>query len=244
MTIKTKALGILLYFLFHSILLIGQNDAVIFQKILLPTRFDFQSEENEYRVSSIIKNELEKKGYEVFYADGKVKVNYNDRCEYASVDVIRMSTTLRTRMYVQLKDCDGKVLFQTPDEFSKEKHRPKAHSEALLMCLNHIPNAPKERLPYKQISKQDTERTSVTEISSKTDTYWSEIQLYAQKLNDGYQLVDTTPKVLLRATPTSVSNVYLATGLVNGIITITDGKWFLEYQKEGTSAKVQLNVKD
>lgn len=244
MIAKLRVIVVSLFFVIHASALVAQNQELSFKKILLPTRFEFQNEENEFRVSSIIKNELEKKGYEVFYADGKVKVNYNDRCEYASIDVVRLSTALRTRLQIQVKDCDGKVLFQTPDEISKEKNRPKAHSEALLLCLNHIPNAPNELIPFKPIQKQDAVDSTITENAISNEANWTELQLYAQKINDGYQLVDTTPKVVLRATPTSVPNVFLVTGLVKGIITIAEGKWYLEYQNNGSSVKTQLNVKD
>src|SRR5690606_29612955 len=54
--------------------------------------------------------------------------------------------------------------------------------------------------------------------------------LYAQEIPNGYQLVDSTPKILLKIFKSSVPNVYTAVGDdKNGMVYNRDGKWFFEY---------------
>ena len=69
--------------------------------------------------------------------------------------------------------------------------------------------------------------------------------LYAQPIESGYQLVDTTPKVIYYLTKTSSPDIFLVEGLDkgSGLIHKKEGKWVLEYN--GTEGKIikELNIK-
>ncbi len=68
--------------------------------------------------------------------------------------------------------------------------------------------------------------------------------LYAQELSNGYQLVDSTPKIQLKMYKSSMPNVYVAKGEHNdGVVYSSDGKWFFEYYDEGVMKKKALNIK-
>ncbi|RKR14020.1 hypothetical protein CLV91_0089 [Maribacter vaceletii] len=68
----------------------------------------------------------------------------------------------------------------------------------------------------------------------------SEEVLYAQEITNGYQLVDSTPKVRLKVYKTSVKDVYLAT---SGIIYGKEGKWYYEYYTNDVLTTKELNIK-
>ncbi len=68
--------------------------------------------------------------------------------------------------------------------------------------------------------------------------------LYAQPIENGYQLVDSTPKVRLKLVETSVENVFLVShGDKNGVVFKKDDKWFFEYAENGEKVLKELNVK-
>jgi len=68
--------------------------------------------------------------------------------------------------------------------------------------------------------------------------------LYAQELTNGYQLVDSTPKIQLKIYKSSMPNVYLAKAdNKDGLVYTSDGKWFFEYYGEGRMVVEELQIK-
>ncbi len=68
--------------------------------------------------------------------------------------------------------------------------------------------------------------------------------LYAQEVTNGFQLVDSTPKVVLKMYRTAVPNVYTATiAGGNGVVYQKDDKWFLEYYIGEKQTVQELNIK-
>lgn len=69
-------------------------------------------------------------------------------------------------------------------------------------------------------------------------------ELYAQKIENGYQLVDRSPAIRLRLYESSVPDVYFAEeGDFHGIAYSRDDKWFLEYYKGGKKQVQELQIK-
>ncbi|WP_133067269.1 hypothetical protein [Flagellimonas pacifica] len=68
--------------------------------------------------------------------------------------------------------------------------------------------------------------------------------LYAQPIENGYQLVDSTPKVVLKIVETSVENIFLVDFKgKNGVVFKKEDKWFLEYTENGEKKLEELNIK-
>ncbi len=68
--------------------------------------------------------------------------------------------------------------------------------------------------------------------------------LYAQEIPNGYQLVDSTPKIQLKIFKSSVPNVYTAVGEGNnGMVYNREGKWFFEYYVGDKLTVEELNIK-
>lgn len=67
--------------------------------------------------------------------------------------------------------------------------------------------------------------------------------LYAQPIDGGYQLVDTTPKVVYVLRSTSAPDVFLVNKEgKSGVVFKNDDKWFIEMDEKGGKAK-ELNIK-
>ncbi len=68
--------------------------------------------------------------------------------------------------------------------------------------------------------------------------------LYAQEIQNGFQLVDSTPKIRIRMFKSSTPNYYLAqSGNQNGLVYKKDGKWYFEYYVGDDFQIEALNIK-
>lgn len=66
--------------------------------------------------------------------------------------------------------------------------------------------------------------------------------MYAQPIANGYQLVDSTPRVVYIALATSVKDVYLIKGK-NGTIYKEGNNWVAEYYEDDQLVKKVLTIK-
>lgn len=68
--------------------------------------------------------------------------------------------------------------------------------------------------------------------------------LYAQPTENGYQLVDSSPKVVLKLIKTSVENIFLVDDdTKNGMVFKKGDKWFLEYTENNGKNQQELHIK-
>ncbi|MCK0160647.1 hypothetical protein [Allomuricauda sp. F6463D] len=68
--------------------------------------------------------------------------------------------------------------------------------------------------------------------------------LYAQPIENGYQLVDSTPKVVLKLEETSMENIYITDFQGNNAVVFQQkGTWMLEYSENGNKVQKELNIK-
>ncbi len=68
--------------------------------------------------------------------------------------------------------------------------------------------------------------------------------LYAQEIQNGFQLVDSTPKIVLKMYRTSVPNVFTAKGEKgNGVVYQKNEKWYYEFYKGEDLTVQELNIK-
>ncbi|MEB8330009.1 hypothetical protein OO009_11635 [Flavobacteriaceae bacterium KMM 6897] len=68
--------------------------------------------------------------------------------------------------------------------------------------------------------------------------------LYAQELANGYQLVDNTPKIVLKMIKSTMADVFIAkAGDQDGMVYKKEGKWFFEYTANGQVVVEELQIK-
>ncbi len=68
--------------------------------------------------------------------------------------------------------------------------------------------------------------------------------LYAQEIQNGFQLVDSTPKIVLKIFRTSVPKVFTAKGEKGaGVVYQKDEKWYYEFYKGEDLTVQELNIK-
>lgn len=73
----------------------------------------------------------------------------------------------------------------------------------------------------------------------------SKIDYYAQSIENGYQLVDNAPKIIMKMFKTSKPTMYLGEDINGntGVVYAADGAWFFEYYQDGKLMLKILKIK-
>ena len=259
---KTKS-AIIFLLLFVIISASGQSSLNNYKYVIVPKKFDFLKEADQYQLNSLTKFLLDKENFTTFFDDESFPEDLvKDRCLALEANVIDDSGLFKTKLTVQLEDCRKNILFTSRQGDSKEKEYQKAYYEALreafqtFQTINYTYNPQKKDIqdnvkPVKQpvlqelpeekpvntdpISKviqepkvelerpvspetQQKEKPEVMEVIKPVETRSVEKEsvlsdiLYAQIIPNGYQLVDSSPKVVYTIYYSGKKDVFIVKG--------------------------------
>jgi len=220
-----------------------------YKYVVVPERFDWLKEDNKYNLNSLTKMMFEKQGFEVFYAGQKLPDELAlDKCKALYGNVQNDSNLLTTGLSVTLKSCDGKTVFTSQRGTSKEKSYQKAYYAALREASQSV-----NQLNYKYSGKNagtsvkaaaSTTAVPVAQQAATPVTVNNDNQLIAQPIANGYQLVDSTPKIVLKMYKTSQQDSYTAISEnKNGVVFKRGNDWIFEYYQNDKLVSEKLNIK-
>lgn len=228
-----------------------------YKAVIVPVKFDFQKEENQYRLTTLSKFNLKKAGIEAFYSNEETPKAFSERCDLLYFDLQKESGFLITKLFITLKDCNGKIIFQSVTGKSKEKDYEAAYTECLneafasVEALNYKYSGAKaeakvEVTPIKQekieVKAVALEKVGVANAVSHTDTAVK--YLYAQPVANGFQLIDTTPKVVMKLFKTVNPSCFIAIkGDNEGVLLGTEEGWIFQYYKNENLISEKIAVK-
>ena len=265
---KTRIL-FLLFFISNYSFSQTVND---YKAVVIPMKYEFQKEENQYRLQTITKMNLKKAGFEAFYANESSLVEYQ-RCSLLYIDVKKENAFLISKLYVVFKDCFGTIIYQSEIGKSREKEFQTAYVDALnnafvsVYDLNYKYNGNTNFSPKSETTTQyapDVPVSSPTNsvigsvavpaaavsVAKKesTETITAESKssglLYAQPTSYGYQLIDSEPKVVMKVYKTSNSDSYMAKkGEIQGALVSKNNQWFFEYYQNDKLISEKIDVK-
>ena len=223
-----------------------------FRAVIVPLKFDFQKKTNEYRLSTLSKFNLTKAGFEAFYAE---EPNAYDKCSLLYLDVINLKAFLATKMYFVLKDCNGNEIFKSANGYTKEKDYLLAYTEALNEAFNSLYEMNYKYTPGAAavVAKNNlvsgvqvaapvaqTALNPATPVNSTSNA----MVFYAQPTANGYQLIDTTPKVVMKLFKTSKSDYFTAVrDGIQGALLLKDNEWFFEYYQNEQLQSEKIAIK-
>lgn len=148
-----KQLVIILFSLFCFFKAEAQGERLSgFDYVVIPERFDFQSERDQYQVNSLLKFLFNKYGFHAYFKDELPDVS---RCDGLYTEIDRVNGFIWTEVSIKLLDCDGILFYQTKNGRSKLKEYAKAYSESIRMAFESI-----EILGVKQGTLQTLEKKS------------------------------------------------------------------------------------
>jgi hypothetical protein len=223
-----------------------------YKAVIVPLKYDFLKTDNQYRLATMTKSNLIKAGFQAFYVNEEIPGDYADRCQLLYIDVKKDNGFLVTKLFVEFKDCYGKVVYTSEVGKSKEKDYELAYKESLDLAFLSI-----NKLHYKYsgnavatsskaVSSNVT--TAVVATNSVASTPIADVSdpnlLYAQPTENGFQLIDKTPKVVMKLLKTSRPDSFIAIkDGIQGSLNAKDNQWFFEYYQNDKLVSEKVSVK-
>ncbi|MGB7843849.1 MAG: hypothetical protein WBL21_13720 [Salinimicrobium sp.] len=175
-------------YLFIIGLMFGLNVSSIAQNlnnykyVRVPDMFDFQKDENKYRLNELLAFLLEKEDFEALYKESIPAAVSN--CDILDANVHNESNLFRTKLYITLTDCNEQVVFTSETGVSRQKEYKAGFQEALrnafksLEALQHeYSQGPGkvivEAVPSEEKRQQLQEESLKQEESFKEETTYS-----------------------------------------------------------------------
>lgn len=261
-----KKISIMLFLIFVSYSFSQTiND---YKAVVIPMKYEFQKTENQYRLQTITKINLQKASFQAFYYNETTLLEFPDRCSLLYVDVKKENAFLISKLFIVFKDCYGAVVYQSAVGKSKEKEFEAAYVEALNLAfvsvydLNYKYNgntnfSPKSGFVSKTVAVPSTVVVPAADVSAvpavapsipNTETKTTDDKtanlLCAQPTSYGYQLIDREPKVVMKVYKTSDPASYMAKkGEVQGALVSKENNWFFEYYQNDILISEKVEVK-
>ena len=227
-----------------------------YKAVIIPLKYEFMKSDNQYRLATLTKFNLEKAGFEAYYVNEEKPMGLGDRCGLLDLDVVNQKAFLTTKLYIVFKDCFGKIVYQSEIGLSREKSYDVAYSEALnkafesVIALDYKYNGNvnvADAAPRAQVASTTTYNQNVqptVAVATTVVTVPSATVLYAQPTTNGFQLVDSTPSVVLKIQKTAKPDFFLAQKAeTNGVMYKKDNQWVFEYYQGDTLMSEKVDVK-
>lgn len=123
---------ILLAAFFFSLIGFSQN-LNRYSFVIVPDRFEFQSQSHQYKLNEMAKFYFENNGFNAFLSSDRPEVN---RCDGLYAEVVNVRAILGTRVEIVLKDCNQVEIYRSAEGRSKYKEFEKAYQDALRKAFN------------------------------------------------------------------------------------------------------------
>ncbi|WP_343695639.1 hypothetical protein [Flavobacterium sp.] len=223
-----------------------------YKAVIIPLKYDFIKTENQYRLATLTKSNLLKAGFQAFYTNEQIPAGF-DRCELLYIDVKKDNAFLVTKLFIQFKDCYGKVIYTSETGKSREKDYEVAYKESLenafvsVIALHYAysgksvstvsSNVTQAAVPVTAVANTPIEEKPVANLSDPN-------LLYAQPTENGYQLIDKTPKVVMKLLKTSRPDSFIAIkDGIQGSLNAKDNQWYFEYYQNDKLVSEKVSVK-
>ncbi|KRD07550.1 hypothetical protein ASE21_18885 [Flavobacterium sp. Root901] len=236
--------------------LIGFSQSVNdYKAVIIPLKYDFLKTENQYRLATLTKSNLLKAGFQAFYTNEQIPAGF-DRCELLYIDVKKDNAFLVTKLFIEFKDCYGKVIYTSETGKSREKEYEVAYKESLENAFTsviglHYQYSGKSVSSSNAVQVQPAAaavtvaaNTPVEEKPAVNVNLSDPNLLYAQPTENGFQLIDKTPKVVMKLLKTSRADSFIAIkDGIQGSLNAKDNQWYFEYYQNDKLVSEKISVK-
>jgi hypothetical protein len=257
----------------------SQENINDYKYVIIPNQYSFVSSPDQYQLNSLTKFLFDKYGYTAFLQSEELPQDLrNNRCLALYVDVKKLSAFLKTKLQIELKNCDGVLVSLSKEGETREKEYSKAYNLALRDAFETYQSFNYKYKPSdKNLAKESTsvvntnneaeierlqeelkllkEEKNIVEVViseeklKKVEPIIHEVKVkedklsfYAQATNNGFQVVDNTPKVVMILLKTSKENTFIVKG-ENAIVYEEDGFWYIS-KNDGVKVSVErLDIK-
>lgn len=226
---------------------------------LIPSRFSIFKNDDQYRLNVLTKLFMQKYGFETYLESDDQPLDFkNTNCNKVFVDITQNNTMFVTKVTVIIKDCSGKIIASSEEGTSREKDLIIAYNDALRKAFNsfpalinhkYTPNST-EQLQEKTVLAEEKNVPKGQEVIGEmqmTAVSTSELKkstLFAQPIQNGFQLINSEPKVIYKIYKTSDAQSFIAfKDSTQGVLVAKNGQWFFEYYQNNQLVSEKVDVK-
>ncbi len=288
-----KQILIILTLILIQFKVFAQNNINDYKYVIVPLSYNFIEGQDQYNLNSLTKFLFNKYGFTAFFQNEEFPDDLkNNRCMAMYTNVEREKGFLRTKLRIDLLDCNGNLIMSSKVGSTNEKEFAKAYNLALrnafetFQFVNYkyepsnnivsissksevtenavekekeIERLQEELKSLKEEKKMEAQKVEVAipaveeaeseikennidsnevkiEIKEATDI------LYAQPIENGYQIIDTTPKIVMILLKTAQTNVFIVKDQ-DAIVYKEEGSWFLSKNNGGKVSIQALKIK-
>lgn len=216
-----------------------------FKYVIIPERYENFKKNDQYNLSTLSKYMFSNLGFIVVDEKGELPIELaKDPCLALKPTLEIDSNMFSTKMKIVLKNCFNQTVFVTEEGICrKEKDNRISHQTAFREASKSFSNL---NLSDGIVGENSViENNKVENIETKklaTNTF--DQVLYAQPVGEGFQLIDSTPAVIMKLTKTSSPDIFLVDYKGNeGVLLKKSSGWVFEYSVNGVLNSHPLNVK-
>lgn len=219
---------------------IAQTSLNDYNMAIIPAKFEFQKEDNQYRINSTIKAFLKQKGFEVYLSSDVLPEGFMDyNCNKVFVNAVEENTMFKTALKIEFKDCKNNLLFATNFGETREKDYAKAYNEALLLTLKSFSNA-----NYKYSGKTYFDEEAQEKLKSMDKVEVSMESVKTEKNEISLKVFNSSTKEELVLFKTSKQDVFLCNrNGKNGVVLAKGGVWYFESIENEKVTSDKLDIK-
>lgn len=242
---------VLLILTLFTITAYSQNTLNNYKYVIVPERFGFSKSDDQYGLNTLTKLLLEEKGFTTFLGNSTLPPEVvANKCNALNAEVVEKKGIFVTNLTLQLKDCQGNVVFKSKEGKSREKEYHTAYNLALRDAFTSLNDVAYKYDGTMAAQPQQTAAAPAAPVAqpaaapASADITEATGTLYAQPTANGYQLIDTTPKKVLTLLKTSLPDYYIAEGgPSNGVVFKKNEEWIFEYYKDNKLVSQKLQIK-
>ena len=252
-------------FLFFGLNVFSQNNnSEKYEYIIVESNFDFAKKRDAYGTSSLTKFLFNKIGFKSYLDDDVLPTDLaTNRCKALTASVLDKSGSLTIRTVIELKDCQGRVVFTSEPGKSKIKNYRRGYYQSINLAFksvklykhkyernltagNNINSVSKTDKVDSNLTENKEIKKSVTVKKEKTPkevlpkkTYK---KLYSKEIKNGFQLLDDKSQIIFVLLRINQKDKFIIKDK-NGTLTKKNGYWLAEYYKDGEliTEKYQIN---
>lgn len=217
-----------------------------YQYVMVPSKFEIFKEKDKYNLNTTVKLLLQKYGFKSYLPTDEISNEVaNSNCKKLNADLVKDNGLMSTKVKIVLKDCKDNIVFETSYGRSTDKDFGRAYTEALRDAAKSFD---KLNYQYNGNNGLNTEAEAVAPLTVNTpdvaSTNSNEVFYFAQPIANGFQIIDSEPKVIMKIFNTSVKNVFIGVkNGVNGVVISRNGQWFFEYYDNAKLVSESLKLK-
>ncbi len=218
-----------------------------YKYIVIPKKFNFFKNANEYSLNEITRSFFVNEGYEVFYSDDELPVELSEnRCQALYIDAIEDSKIFVTKIYFEVKDCRNTLMIKSEIGTSREKNFQKAYNESFKESLSSL----KGKINFKKNTLNDNELSDSLKVilTKKSATVVANTvnddSLFIIPTSTGYKLVNDKPEIIFILNRTTDEYIFIAQKKSTfGVLIKKNTSWFFEYYENDKLVSEKVNVK-